>query len=60
MSSPSSVRVAVVLYENPLAEVWRCVRALNRSAQLALDDPEVGLNKVALAIGDCSDGPMIG
>ncbi|HWO58410.1 MAG TPA: glycosyltransferase [Umezawaea sp.] len=59
MSSPSSVRIAVVLYENPLAEVWRCVRAVNRSAQLALDAPEVGLNKVVLAIGDCSDVPVI-
>ncbi|ONI82088.1 hypothetical protein ALI22I_38685 [Saccharothrix sp. ALI-22-I] len=57
MTVPRTLRVAIVLYHNPLAEIWRCVRALNRAAEIAIAD--TGLESVAIAIGDCSDAPLI-
>ncbi|MEU4740012.1 hypothetical protein AB0G02_06025 [Actinosynnema sp. NPDC023658] len=54
---PSTLRVAIVLYGNPLGEIWRCVRAVNRAAELAID--RAGLRSVAIAVGDCSDAPLV-
>lgn len=58
-ATPTSVRVAVVLYENPLEEMWRCLRSLVRSVERAAEDPSVAPNAVSVVLGDCSGGPMI-
>lgn len=57
MTAPTTLRVAIVLYHNPLGEIWRCIRALNRAVELAIAD--TGLRSVAIAVGDCSDSPLI-
>ncbi|MFD0200106.1 MULTISPECIES: glycosyltransferase [Saccharothrix] len=57
MTVPRTIRVAIVLYRNPLGEIWRCVRAINRAAELAI--ARTGLGSVAIAIGDCSDQPLV-
>jgi GT2 family glycosyltransferase len=59
-ATPTSVCVAIVLYENSLEEVWRCLRALHRSAEHALDDPQLPLAALRINIGDCSDQSLIG
>ncbi|XVV03913.1 hypothetical protein ACQPW3_00330 [Actinosynnema sp. CA-248983] len=58
--APATLRVVTVLYRNDLGTVWRCVRALNRAAELALDTPGQGLSSVSLALGDCSDRAVLG
>ncbi|HEY0452464.1 glycosyltransferase [Actinophytocola sp.] len=58
-ATPTSVRVAVVLYENALDETWRCLRSLVRSIERAGEDSPVAPNVVAIGIGDCSGGPML-
>jgi Glycosyl transferase family 2 len=57
-ATPTSVRVAIVLYENPLDEMWRCLRSLVRSVERAGEDATAP-NVVSIGIGDCSSGPMI-
>jgi hypothetical protein len=57
-ATPTSVRVAIVLYENPLDEMWRCLRSLVRSVERAGADATAP-NVVSISIGDCSSGPMI-
>lgn len=57
--TPTSVVVACVLYENTLADVWRCLRAVNRSAELALSSSRFPLNVVRIALGDCSARPIV-
>ncbi|MEV8436367.1 glycosyltransferase [Actinosynnema sp. NPDC051121] len=57
MTAPGTVRVAIVLYRNPLGEIWRCVRAVNRAAELAI--ARTGLRSVSIAVGDCSDEPLV-
>ena len=57
MTIPTTLRVAVVLYHNPLGEIWRCVRAVNRAVELAMAATE--LTSVVIAIGDCSDRPLV-
>jgi hypothetical protein len=54
---PTSIRVAIVLYENALDEMWRCLRSLVRSVERARAD--AGTNVVTISIGDCSGGPVI-
>lgn len=58
--TPTSICVAIVLYENSLEEVWRCLRALHRSAEHALNDLQLPLVAVRISIGDCSNQPLIG
>jgi hypothetical protein len=53
-ATPTSVRVAIVAYANPLDELWRCVRALLRSIDNAFETPGVELNAVTIELGDCS------
>ena len=57
--TPTSVRVVVVLFGNDLAQIWRCVRAVARAAQHAVDHPRLGLNVVTVHLGDCSDRPVL-
>jgi glycosyl transferase family 2 len=57
-ATPTSIRVAIVLYENALDEMWRCLRSLVRSVERAGVDG-TALNAVSISIGDCSRGPMI-
>ncbi|GAA1266609.1 hypothetical protein [Saccharothrix xinjiangensis] len=54
---PTTLRVAIVLYHNPLGEIWRCVRALNRAAEHAIAG--TGLGSVAISLGDCSDRALV-
>ena len=56
-ATPTSVRVAIVLYENALDEMWRCLRSLVRSVERAREDG--GPNVVTISVGDCSSGPVI-
>ena len=58
-ATPTSVRVAIVLYENALDEMWRCLRSLVRSIERAAEDPRHAPNVVSISIGDCSSGPVI-
>ena len=58
-ATPTSVRVAVVAYENGLDELWRCVRALLRSIEHAFGTPGVELNAVTIELGDCSPRPLL-
>jgi hypothetical protein len=58
-ATPTSVRVAIVLYENALDEMWRCLRSLVRSVERAGEDGTAAPNVVAISIGDCSAGPVI-
>ncbi|MGH3878333.1 MAG: glycosyltransferase [Actinophytocola sp.] len=58
-ATPTSVRVAIVLYENALDEMWRCLRSLVRSVERTGEDPRLAPNVVTIAIGDCSGGLMI-
>lgn len=57
--TPTSVRVVIVLYGNTLDQVWRCVRALHRSVEHALDDTDSPLAVVRIDIGDCSNQALI-
>lgn len=57
--TPTSVRVAVVLFGNDLAQIWRCLRSVARTAQHALDHPQLGLTTVAVHLGDCSARPLL-
>jgi GT2 family glycosyltransferase len=59
-ATPTSLRVAIVLYENSLEDLWRCVRSLTRSIERAFTDLPAPPNVVAISIGDCSDQPVIG
>lgn len=58
-ATPTSVRIVIVLFANDLAQIWRCVRSVARTAQHALDHPQRGLNVVAVQLGDCSDRPLL-
>ncbi len=58
-ATPTSVRVAIVLYENALDEMWRCLRSLVRGVERAGEEPAVAPNAVTISIGDCSGGPVI-
>ncbi|MGH3756569.1 glycosyltransferase [Actinophytocola sp.] len=58
-ATPSSIRVAVVLYENALDEMWRCLRSLVRGVERAGEDPRTAPNVVTISVGDCSGGPVI-
>jgi hypothetical protein len=58
-ATPTSVRVAIVLYENALDEMWRCLRSLVRSVEQVGADPRLVPNVVTIHIGDCSGGPAI-
>ncbi len=57
--TPTSVRIAIVLYENSLAEVWRCLRSLRQSVRRVVDNPSITLNAVTLRLGDCSHRPVL-
>ncbi|UVS76390.1 glycosyltransferase [Actinokineospora sp. UTMC 2448] len=57
--TPTSVRVAVVLYGNSLADIWRCYRSLRQSVNAAVADPDTVLNSVDIRFGDCSDHPVL-
>jgi hypothetical protein len=50
-ATPTSVRVAVVAYENPLDEMWRCLRSLVRSVELTAESEPF---PVSVRVGDCS------
>jgi glycosyl transferase family 2 len=56
---PTSLRVAIVLYENALDEMWRCLRSLVRAVERTNQAPNPTLNTVSISIGDCSGGAMI-
>jgi hypothetical protein len=56
---PTSIRVAIVLYENALDEMWRCLRSLVRGVERAREDAVAGPNVVTISVGDCSGGPVI-
>lgn len=58
--TPTSVRVAIVLYENSLDELWRCLRAVRRTVENAIADPANSLGVLCIAIGDCSDRALLG
>lgn len=57
--TPTSVCVVIVLYDNPLDELWRCLRAVRRAVEFALDDWRVAPSVVRISMGDCSDHPLI-
>jgi GT2 family glycosyltransferase len=56
VTGPCSVRVQSILYNNDPEHVLRAVRALARSAELALRDGHIRYLEVAL--GDCSPFPV--
>lgn len=58
-ATPTSVRVAIVAFENGLDELWRCVRALLRTVDNAFGTPGVELNTVSIQLGDCSPRPVL-
>lgn len=58
-ATPTSVRVVIVLFSNELAEIWRCLRSVARTAQHALDQPRLGLTRIAVQLGDCSDRALL-
>lgn len=58
-ATPTSVRVVIVLFENDLTQIWRCVRSVVRSAQHVIDNPELGLKTIAVHLGDCSAHSII-
>lgn len=58
-ATPTSVCVAIVLYENGLPEIWRGLRALFRTVELALADPTLDLRVVRIRVGDCSSTPLL-
>lgn len=57
--TPTSVRVACVLYNNRLDEVWRCLRALFHTSDRALADPALDLSVIRIELGDGSSRRLI-
>jgi hypothetical protein len=54
-ATPTSLRVAIVAYENPLDEMWRCLRSLVRSVEWAGESAgESESLPVSVRVGDCS------
>lgn len=58
-ATPTSVCVAIVLHENDLPEIWRCLRSLYRTVELALADHALDLRVVRIRVGDCSSTPLL-
>jgi GT2 family glycosyltransferase len=59
-ATPTSLRVAIVLYENSLEDLWRCMRSLTRSIERTFVDLPLPPNVVTISVGDCSDQPVVG
>jgi hypothetical protein len=59
-ATPTSLRVAIVLYENSLEDLWRCMRSLTRSIDRTFIDLPMPPNVFTISIGDCSDQPVLG
>lgn len=58
--TPTSVCVTLVLYENSLTELWRCLRAIWHSVDYSLTQNLLSPANVRISIGDCSDRPLVG